>query len=112
MLTFRPVTSHNDERERSKASPFVTLIFITNIYPKMADNVMKHGLVPKHVKLSDSEKEKFLKANDLTIKELPKIRESDPAITSLTPKNGDIIKIFRDSKTSGSITYYRVVING
>jgi len=78
----------------------------------MADNIMKHGLVPKHVKLSDSEKEKFLKTNNLTIKELPKINESDAAIVSLTPKSGDIIKILRTSKTSGSTTYYRVVING
>ena len=78
----------------------------------MADNVMKHGLVPKHAKLSDSEKEKYLNSTNLTIKELPKIWESDPAITSLGAKAGDIIKILRTSKTCGSTTYYRVVIHG
>lgn len=66
-------------------------------------------MVPKHVKLSESETKKLLEKYNLTTKELPKILKADPAIAELDAKPGDIIKIIRKSKVAGEIAYYRGV---
>jgi DNA-directed RNA polymerase subunit H len=75
-------------------------------------DVTKHELVPKHEILSEEEKAKLLKKYGITIKELPRILASDPAIKSLNPKVGDVVKITRKSKTAGESVYYRVVVRG
>ena len=76
----------------------------------MSFDVNKHELVPKHKKLSDSEKSKLFEKFNIKGKELPKISLNDPAIASLGVKHGDIIKIERKSKTAGVAYYYRNVI--
>lgn len=78
----------------------------------MEFDVTKHELVPKHEILSEEEKAKLLKKYGITIKELPRILASDPAIKSLNPKVGDVVKITRKSKTAGESVYYRVVVRG
>lgn len=75
----------------------------------MAFDVNKHLLVPKHSKLSDSEKKKLLEKYHLDVFSLPKIMVNDPAIAKLNAKAGDVIKIERESQTAGTSTYYRVV---
>jgi DNA-directed RNA polymerase subunit H len=72
-------------------------------------NVIKHDLVPKHSKLSNSDKEKLLKKHFTQTSGLPKIIKSDPGISNLDANEGDIIKIQRVSKTAGTAYYYRVV---
>lgn len=76
---------------------------------RMTVDVAKHHLVPKHGKLSDAEKAKLLEHYHIKLKALARISKSDPAIVKLNPKEGDIIKIERDSKTAGKSIYYRVV---
>lgn len=71
----------------------------------------KHILIPKHSKLSDSQKEKLLEKYNISIKELPRILKTDPAIGSLDVKSGDVIKITRKSQTAGEAIFYRVVVN-
>ncbi len=71
----------------------------------------RHSLVPKHSKLSDSEKEKLLKRYNTNPKSLPRIIKSDPAIAKLGAKLGDVIKIERESQTAGKTVYYRVVVD-
>jgi len=71
----------------------------------------KHILIPKHNKLSDKQKEKLLEEYNISLKELPKILKSDPAIVSLNAKPGEIIKITRNSMTAGESIFYRVVID-
>ena len=73
------------------------------------EDVSKHQLVPKHSKLSDAEKQKLLERYSVSIRELPRIIRKDSAISKLSPKAGDIIKIERVSKTAGVSQYYRVV---
>lgn len=73
--------------------------------------ITKHVLVPKHIKLSKEEKEALLKKYNFSDAELPKILITDPAISSLNPKEGDIIKIIRRSPTAKESVYYRVVVN-
>ena len=78
----------------------------------MTFDITKHRLVPKHVKLSDSEKKKLFGDYHIDIKGLPRILKEDSAIAKLNAKPGDIIKIERASKTAGTTFYYRVVIEG
>ena len=68
-------------------------------------------MVPKHTKLSETEKIKLLEKHAITVKELPKINVDDPAIASLNLKAGDVVKIERKSPTAGTTVYYRGVIN-
>lgn len=78
----------------------------------MASDISKNYLVPKHAKLSDVEKGKLLESFSISTKELPKITKSDAAIAKLNAKEGDVIKIERESKTAGKALYYRVVVDG
>lgn len=71
----------------------------------------KHILIPKHSKVSDSQKEKLLEKYNISIKELPRILKTDSAISSLGVKPGDVIKITRKSQTAGEAIFYRVVVN-
>ena len=78
----------------------------------MSFDVTTHQLVCKHSKVADAEKETLLKRYDIVQQDLPKILQQDPALKSLGPKAGDIIKIERESKTAGKSVYYREVIEG
>jgi DNA-directed RNA polymerase subunit H (RpoH/RPB5) len=78
----------------------------------MTFDVTKHELVPKHAKLGDKEKEAVLSEYNITIKELPKMFATDPALEKLNVKPGDVIKIERSSRTAGNTVYYRVVMEG
>ena len=71
----------------------------------------KHILIPKHLKLSESQKEKLLEKYNISTKELPRILKTDAAIASLGVKPGDVIKITRDSQTAGEALFYRVVVD-
>jgi DNA-directed RNA polymerase subunit H len=69
-----------------------------------------HDLVPEHTKLSEKDAKALLKMYDVTIREMPKIYLSDPAIAHLDVKEGDIIKIKRKSRTAGESVFFRAVI--
>ncbi len=73
--------------------------------------MIKHILIPEHIKLSEKEKKELLERYHITTNELPKIMRSDPAIAHLKVKPGDVIKIIRKSPTAGKSIYYRVVSN-
>ena len=67
-------------------------------------------LVPEHSKLSDKDAKELYKHYNVTLKEMPKILISDPAIVNLNVKEGDIIKIKRNSRTAGESVFYRAVV--
>ena len=75
-------------------------------------DVTKHVLVPKHAKASEKEKRELLERYQISIRELPRIVMSDPAIQHLDASEGDIIKIVRPSPTAGETVFFRRVING
>ncbi len=75
-------------------------------------NILKHTLVPEHIKLSEEEAKKVLEEFNVSRDYLPKILISDPAIQHLNPEYGDIIKIIRKSPTMKEAIFYRVVVNG
>lgn len=79
-------------------------------------NILKHDMVPEHILLTEEEAEKMLKEKGITRDQLPKIKETDPAIEVLkqTPGSegvgeGSVIKIIRDSPTMGRFEVYRLV---
>jgi len=73
--------------------------------------IEKHSLIPKHEKISDSEKEKLFSEMTIKFKDLPKIYRNDPAIISLEIKQGDVIKVIRPSTTAKQTVFYRGVID-
>ncbi len=74
-------------------------------------DVMSHQLVPKHVILSEKEREEVLKNFNITKDQLPKIQITDPCIKNIGGKVGDIVKIIRDSSTAGVSEFYRLVVD-
>jgi DNA-directed RNA polymerase subunit H len=72
--------------------------------------IIEHVLVPKHEKISQAEAKKVLEDYNISLQELPKILSTDPGIRHLGAKTGDIIKITRDSKSSGEAVFYRTVV--
>lgn len=74
--------------------------------------ITKHELVPKHILLSEKEKEELLKKYGITLKQLPRILTSDPVIKLINGQPGDVVKIIRKSPTAGETIYYRVIVKG
>ena len=72
-------------------------------------DVGKHILVPKHVKLSQKEKQELLERYGIQSRDLPKILVTDPAILRLDVQEGDIIKIVRTLTIAGESVFYRRV---
>lgn len=76
----------------------------------VSSNIEKHSLVPKHIKLTKEEAEEVLNQFNISKKQLPRILKTDPAVTNLDVKQGDIIKIIRGSNTTTESIFYRSVI--
>jgi DNA-directed RNA polymerase subunit H len=74
-------------------------------------DVTKHMLVPKHSVISEKEKKELIAKFRLSIIDFPKVSPKDAAIQHLKVKEGDIIKIVRDSSTAGEAVFYRRVTN-
>ncbi len=76
---------------------------------KKAD-IRKHALIPKHVKLSEKEKEEVLKRYNASVDDFPRILKRDAALQGMNVKFGDMVKIVRKSATAGQTIFYRVVV--
>lgn len=74
-------------------------------------NVSEHLLVPKHEIVSDKEKKQLMEHYAAKPEDFPKIFITDAAISHLSIKEGDIIKISRSSATAGEATFYRIVVS-
>ncbi len=74
-------------------------------------DIRKHGLVPKHVKISDKEKKSVLQQYNISVFDLPLIRKDDSALSAIDAKAGDVIKVVRKSPTAGESIFYRCVVN-
>jgi DNA-directed RNA polymerase subunit H len=72
--------------------------------------VDKHQLVPKHILLTEREKEELLLKFGINLRQLPRISLEDAAIKEMNPKIGDVVKIVRKSVTAGESEYFRVVV--
>ncbi len=73
-------------------------------------DIFQSELVPKHEMLNQEEKSELLKKFNISLKQLPRIKQEDAAVKAMNPKKGDIVKITRNSSVAGEYHYYRVVV--
>ena len=83
---------------------------IPKIFPSF--NIFDHEFVPKHEILTAEESEKFLAEYKVRPYQLLRIQASDPALTAIGAKPGDIVRIIRKSPTAGEYVAYRYVVEG
>jgi len=85
--------------------------YYSEIFGTEEFDVLKHDLVPKHKILSPKEKiELKEKYNLKSLKQLPKMKISDPGVIAVGGVIGDVIEITRNSPTAKKTTYYRLVV--
>ncbi len=72
---------------------------------------LEHMLVPEHQKITEEEKQELFEYHNITIKDLPKILITDPAIKHLDVKENDVVRIIRNSSTAGKSIFYRGVVS-
>ena len=73
-------------------------------------DVLLHELVPKHYLLTKEESQNLLENYQINISDLPQMFEKDPVSVAIGAKEGDIVKIVRDSHTTvKNIDYYRYI---
>ncbi|TXT66765.1 MAG: DNA-directed RNA polymerase subunit H [Promethearchaeota archaeon] len=73
-------------------------------------DVLRHSLVPRHVLLTKSETEELLEKYKIRYTDLPQMFEKDPVAIAIGAKEGDVVKIVRESDTSvKQVNYYRYV---
>ena len=77
---------------------------------ELSFNVTKHDLVPKHILLSDEEKQEFLKEKKIQLAHMPIISKNDPVSKYFGAKREQVFKILRPSETCGIYETYRVVV--
>lgn len=76
----------------------------------MQFDILKHSNVPKHEILSKDEIEDIFANVEYEIKQLPKIKVTDPVVKAIDAKEGDILRITRtNSQTAGTFITYRLV---
>jgi len=73
-------------------------------------DVLLHELVPKHILLTKEETDELLNKYKIDLIDLPQMFEKDPVAIAIGAKEGDVVKIIRDSQTTVSkVIYYRYV---
>lgn len=73
-------------------------------------DVLLHKFVPQHLLLTKEESQELLDKYQIELTDLPQIFEKDPVAIAIGAKEGDIIRIIRDSHTTvKSIDYFRYV---
>jgi DNA-directed RNA polymerase subunit H len=72
-------------------------------------DILKHTLVPKHEIMPAEEIKELLTKYNVTTAQLPRILASDAAVKALGAKEGNVLRITRNSPTAGTTTYYRIV---
>jgi DNA-directed RNA polymerase subunit H (RpoH/RPB5) len=83
------------------------------VYPikRLQFNILSHSKVPDHQKLSQADKESFMKEYHISSPlQIPEISRFDPVSLAIGIRPGDICKIVRPSKTAITTNFYRLCI--
>ncbi|MFD1644241.1 DNA-directed RNA polymerase subunit H [Haloarchaeobius litoreus] len=73
-------------------------------------DVSQHELVPEHVVLDEDDLQDVLDEYDIDRTDLPKIKNTDPALPE-DAEMGDVVKIIRESRTTDTAVVYRLVVD-
>jgi DNA-directed RNA polymerase subunit H (RpoH/RPB5) len=87
--------------------------FYINIFPisTLQFCVIEHTLVPKHIKLNETEVVEFIKKYKITdLSNIPTISKFDAVSKAIGLRPGEICEITRQSKTVIESKYYRICI--
>jgi DNA-directed RNA polymerase I, II, and III subunit RPABC1 len=74
-------------------------------------DIYEHHKVPRHVRLTATERAQLSRDLKVTEDLLPKMQRHDPMARYLGLRVGDVVKIFRYSMTVAHDVYYRVVVD-
>ncbi|TFG34278.1 DNA-directed RNA polymerase subunit H [Candidatus Thorarchaeota archaeon] len=74
-------------------------------------DIFDHQLVPAHVIIEPTEVELLTNHYKIKKTQLPRVHSSDPAAKVLGARPGQVLRIERDSETSGKTYYYRLVVD-
>jgi len=73
-------------------------------------DVLLHKFVPQHILLTKEESQELLNKYKIDVNDLPQMFEKDPVAIAIGAKEGDIVKIVRNSNTTvKTIDYFRYV---
>ena len=71
--------------------------------------IQDHMLVPKHEIMTTEELSDVFSDVEYSIKDLPKIKSTDPVVIAIKAEPGDVLRITRESQTAGVFVTYRIV---
>ena len=75
----------------------------------MKFDILQHNLVPEHTILSSEEADEIYEELNVHPDQIPKILPNDPVVKAIGAKEGDLLRITRDSETAGEFVAYRLV---
>nr|QBK93794.1 MAG: DNA-directed RNA polymerase subunit 5 [Pithovirus LCPAC406] len=88
--------------------------FVTFKFAELSFDLFKNYLVPLHRKLSRTERKELIKKSGISLDQLPRITDQDPAVKRIDAQPGDVVKIYRRSNLHNSIVgktvAYRLVV--
>ncbi|KAH0475508.1 MAG: hypothetical protein KVP17_000017 [Porospora cf. gigantea B] len=107
LVTHMPLTAFARDAVSTAAPRHIIECFLEQ---ELLVNITKHELVPKHIPLSDEEKQNLLQRYKVAEVNLPRIQASDPVARYLGLSRGQVVKIVRPSETAGRYVTYRFVV--